>query len=112
MERQTSLVGPIIVFVPFWVDVDHYRPQLVDLANQQIQGKLELGKLRLSLWGQIRIEVAGLKLTTPTGDEVVHVEDAYFHVPFLFLSGSPILTFKMNQPTIQLSRIVLASSML
>jgi hypothetical protein len=89
------------LMIPLVVNVDQYRPQIVEAANQQINGKLELGKLKLSLWGQIRIEVGGLKLSDLKGTDVVTVKDAYFHLPFLsVLSGSPRLTFYMKQPRV------------
>jgi uncharacterized protein involved in outer membrane biogenesis len=81
--------------IPMVVDVDKYRPQIVDTANGQLNGKLELGKLSLSLWGQVRVEVGGLKLADAAGHEVVSVNNAYFHIPFLsLLSGSPEVNFK------------------
>jgi len=90
-----------LVIVPLMVDVDKYRPQLVNAVNQTIQGRLELGKLSLSLWGQIKVEVAGVKLLDSTGKGVVEVKNAFFHIPFLsVLSGSPVLTLKMNQPEV------------
>lgn len=98
------LVGLFVaaaVIIPLVVDVDKYRPQIVEAANQQINGSLELGKLSLSLWGQIRIEVGGVKVKDSSGKELVGVKDAYFHLPFLpLLSGSPVITFKMNQPLV------------
>ncbi len=98
-----ALLLVAIVMIPLVVDVDQYRPQIVDTVSQQIHGKLELGKLSLSLWGQVRVEVSGLKLLDSTGEEVVRVKDAYFHLPFLsILSGAPILTFKMNQPLLKI----------
>ena len=36
-----------VLIVPLVVDVDKYRPQIVDAANQHLNGKLELGKLSL-----------------------------------------------------------------
>lgn len=97
-----GLLIAIAVIVPLVVDVDKYRPQIVTLANQQINGSLELGKLSLSLWGQIRVEVDGVKLKDRQGHELVAVKNAYFHIPFLpILSGSPVLTFKMKQPTVK-----------
>jgi uncharacterized protein involved in outer membrane biogenesis len=87
--------------IPQVIDVDKYRPQIVEMANQQIHGKLELGKLSLSLWGQIRVQVGGLKLLDATGKEVVAVKNAYFHLPFIpLISGSPVLTFKMSEPSV------------
>ncbi|MEK6704630.1 MAG: AsmA-like C-terminal region-containing protein, partial [Bdellovibrionota bacterium] len=64
-------------------------------------GKLELGKLKLSLWGQVRVEVGGLFLSDSDGSKIVSVTDAYFHIPFIsILSGSPVLTFKMKKPAL------------
>lgn len=89
----------LIVSIPLFVNVDKYRPQIVDAANQEINGTLELGKLSLSLWGQIRVEVGGVSLKDSAGKEMVSVKDAYFHVPFTSIfSGSPSLTFYMKQP--------------
>ena len=91
----------LAITIPLMVDVDHYRPQITEAANQKINGKLELGKLKLSLWGQIRIEVAGLAVKDSKGQSLISVEDAYFHLPFLpLLTGSPVLTLKMQKPAI------------
>ena len=96
-----ALLIAIIVIVPLVVDVDQYRPQIQTAANERINGNLKLGKLALSLWGQIRVEVQGVQLLDSGGNEVVAVKDAFFHVPFFSLiSGSPELTFKMTQPVI------------
>ena len=90
-----------IIVIPLVVDVDKYRPQIVGKANEYLNGKMELGKLSLSLWGQIRVEVDGLTLSDPAGRQVVAVKNAYFHLPFTsILSGSPELTFKMDQPDV------------
>ncbi|MBI2712232.1 MAG: hypothetical protein HYX41_05145 [Bdellovibrio sp.] len=91
----------LIVTLPFFINVDKYRPQIVEAANKEINGTLEMGKLSLSLWGQIRIAVAGLNLKDSGGKELVSVKDAYFHVPFSSIfSGSPSLTFYMKQPLV------------
>ncbi len=95
------LILAAIITVPWMVDVDKYRPQMIDIANQNIRGKLDLGKLSLSLWGQVRIRVEGLNLLDAGGQPVLQVKDASFHLPFLsVLSGSPVLTFQMNQPNV------------
>lgn len=109
MKKIGILLGTLLILfvaaaliVPLVVDVDKYRPQILTAANQQLNGKLELGKLSLSLWGQIKVEVAGLKLTDSHGQEVVGVKNAFFHLPFLpLLTGSPVVTFKMDQPLVK-----------
>ena len=85
-----------VVAIPLLVDVDKYRPQIVSAVNERLYGKLELGKLKLSLWGQVRIEVGGLSLTDAAGRKVLGVNDAYFHVSFdSILAGAPLLTFTL-----------------
>ena len=89
------------VIVPLVVNVDKYRPQIVEAAGEKINGKLELGKLSLSLWGQIKIQIDGLILTDFKGNQVVAVKEAYFHLPFAsLLEGSPLLTLKMDKPEV------------
>lgn len=93
------LVLVAILVIPFVVDVDKYRPEIVKAANEHIHGKLDLGKLKLSLWGQIRVEIEGVKLDDRSGNTIVKVKDAWFHVPFSSIfGGSPILTFVMKSP--------------
>jgi len=92
-----------MIIIPLVVDVDKYRPQIVQLANENINGRLELGKLKLSLWGQIRIEVGGVTLKDAGGKQIMSVKDAYFHLPFTSVfSGSPVLTFKMIKPELSI----------
>lgn len=91
------------VIVPLVVNVDQYRPKIVQSANERLNGKLELGKLSLSLWGQIRIQIEGLSLADAQGRKVVGVNDAFFHVAFSSIfSGSPLLTLKMDQPDLEI----------
>lgn len=96
-----ALLLATIVILPLVVDVDKYRPQIVDAANSQINGKLELGKLTLSLWGKILIRVDGVKLYDAQKNQLISVDNAYVHLPFSsVLSGSPALNFKMEKPQI------------
>ncbi|MGE0615251.1 MAG: AsmA-like C-terminal region-containing protein, partial [Bacteriovoracia bacterium] len=98
------LVAGAVIF-PIVVDVDKYRPQIVAIANEKINGKLEMGKLTLSLWGQILVRIYKLSLADAMGQKVVTVDDAYFHVPFSSVfTGSPLLTFKMDKPTITVTK--------
>lgn len=108
IKRLAIVLGVLIglfviaaITVPFFVNVDKYRPQIVNAADQHLNGKLELGKLSLSLLGQIKIQIDGLQLTDAQGNKVVAVKDAYFHLPFSsVLSGSPSLTLNMEQPAL------------
>jgi uncharacterized protein involved in outer membrane biogenesis len=96
-----ALMVVAIVAIPFFVDVDKYRPQIVTKANEYLNGKLELGKLSLSLWGQIKVRIDGLSISDPSGQKVFSVQDAYFHIPFTSVfAGSPELILKADNPVV------------
>lgn len=96
-------IGVCLLVLPWVVNVDKYRPQIVNQLNDKITGRLEMGKLRLSLWGQVRIGVDGVKLSDLQGRRILSVQDAYFHVPFVSLfSGEPQFTFKMQKPALEI----------
>lgn len=91
-----------IVVIPMVVDVDQYRPKILKKANEKLNGKLELGKLQLSLWGTIRVKIEGLDLTDAKGLKVISVKDAFVTVPWTSIfSGSPVLTFNMQDPAVR-----------
>src|SRR6185295_14314071 len=96
-----ALVIVAIIAIPFFVDVDKYRPQIVSKANEYLNGKLDIGKLSLSLWGQVKVRIDGLSLKDPAGQEVFGVKDAYFHIPFTsLLGGSPDLILVADKPVV------------
>ncbi len=91
-----------IIVVPMVVDVDQYRPQVLKAADEKLNGKLELGHLKLSLWGSIRIEIDGLAVVDAKGTKVVAVKDAFVLIPWSSIfGGSPLLTFSMNDPEVR-----------
>src|SRR4051812_10505430 len=91
-----------IMIVPMVVDVDQYRPQALKAVNDKLNGKLDLGHLKLSLWGSIRVEIDGLTLVDAKSNRVVAVKDAFVSIPWTSIfGGSPLLTFTMNNPEIR-----------
>jgi hypothetical protein len=90
-----------IVVIPMVVDVDQYRPKILEKANAKLNGKLELGRLELSLWGTIRVKIEGLDLSGPKGEKVIAVKDAFVTLPWMSIfTGSPVLTFNMRDPEV------------
>ncbi len=88
-----------MVVIPMVVDVDAYRPDIITAAEKQLNGKLELGKLKLSLWGQVRVDVEGFALSDAKDQKVVASKDVYFHVSFLsLLAGAPHVTLNLKSP--------------
>jgi uncharacterized protein involved in outer membrane biogenesis len=96
-----ALIVAAMAIIPSFVDVDKYRPQVIAAVNQEINGKLELGRLSLSLWGRVKVEIGGVKLLNPEGTAVVSVSDAYVDIPLVsLLTGSPELNLNMENPDI------------
>lgn len=96
-----GLLVAAAIIIPLVVDVDKYRPEIVKVANEHINGKLELGKLKLSLWGRVLIKVDGIRLSDSRGKPILSVSDAFFHLPFLsLLTGSPSITLNLDQPEV------------
>lgn len=94
-----------IVFIPMIVQVDQYRPQIVQWANQRLNGQLELGKLELSLWGGVEVHVSGLKALDTKNQEILSVTEMVLDFPlWTLLKGEPQVTFRMEAPQIQLGR--------
>ena len=100
-----ALLAGAAVAIPFFVDVDRYRPQLLEKANAMVNGRVELGKLKLSLWGRVQVDAAGLEVKDARGRRVLSVSDASFLLPFsTILSGSPRLTLLLVKPSIEVVR--------
>jgi uncharacterized protein involved in outer membrane biogenesis len=94
-----ALILILIIAIPMFVDVDKFRPQIVKTANEKINGTLELGHLKLSLWGRVSVNVDGMKLIDARSKPVVSVKDVSFDIPFMsVLSGAPLITLSMNNP--------------
>ncbi len=97
-----TVVLMAMLTIPFFVNVDKFRPEIVKAVNTRLNGSLELGKLSLSLWGRIHIGVDGLKVVDSKGAPVLSVKDASFDMPYLsVISGSPLITIGMKEPEIQ-----------
>jgi len=91
------------IIIPLVVDVDQYRPEIVKIANEQINGELSIGKLSLSLWGQVEIAIDGVKVRDSNGVSLVAVEEAYAQIGLgSLLAGSPRLVLKLEKPDLNL----------
>jgi uncharacterized protein involved in outer membrane biogenesis len=93
-----------IVSVPLFVDVDQYRPLITEEANKKINGKLELGKLKLSLWGAVKIHAESIKLSVNGFPEpMLDTKQFHLEVPFLsILTGSPKVIAVLDSPKISI----------
>src|SRR5690349_6594154 len=61
----TLVVG--LLLVPLLVPVDHFRPLIVRLAEENTGRKVEIGALRLRLLPTIHLQVVNLHVKNPSG---------------------------------------------
>lgn len=113
MKKIMMIVGALffalivaIVSIPFFVDVDKYRPLIVDQVNQRINGKFEMGKLSLTLWGKIKVHAESIKMTVNGfSDPLVSAETFFIEIPVSsILAGKPEVVAVMVAPKIHMEK--------
>lgn len=93
----------VAVSLPLFIDVDSYRPQIVQKVNDTILGKLELGKLKLTLWGKVKIQAESVLLKDPEGKVILASKEVFFHFPWLsLLSGAPLVELNLDNPELRI----------
>lgn len=91
--------------IPFFVEVDDYRPEILKAVNSQINGSLNLGKLRLSLWGKVAVGVENAELKDSSNRVVLSVGKFDLRVPLLsVITGRPAVYVDMVHPVISAHR--------
>lgn len=101
-------VGTLLVLAavaPFLIDVDKFRPDIVRLANQNLNGSLELGKLKLNLWGKIAVGVEKAALSDTRGKTLLSVADCELVLPLSkWITAQPEVQIRLKNPMIQVER--------
>lgn len=104
----TVCLGVILLtmsILPLVIDVDKYRPQLIAWAKSQIQGDLELGKIQLSLWGQLGVKIAHAELVDASRKPVLSVGEFSLAVPVSSLfKGQPQVVVRLSKPKIVIEK--------
>lgn len=91
--------------LPLVIDVDKYRPQLITWVNSQIQGELELGRIQLSLWGQLGVKIAHAELVDASRKPVLSTGEFSLAVPpSSIFQGRPQLVIRLSKPKIVFER--------
>ena len=91
------VVGALLV-IPFFVSVDQFRPQIQTAVEKQIRGKVELGKISLSLFPTVKIKIDGAKITPPApfqGDPLAVVKSIEVRAPLTALFTAPAATIAL-----------------
>ncbi|MBI2608747.1 MAG: AsmA family protein [Deltaproteobacteria bacterium] len=103
-----GIVFVLLLFVPYFIDFDKQRENIVQIINQKISGRLETGKLSVSLWGGFNFKLDEVSIYAAKSKEalsIVSVPSLKGRVSILsFLFKSPKLFFVLEKPTIHIKR--------
>jgi uncharacterized protein involved in outer membrane biogenesis len=112
MFKKLSIVLGIIVglfvlaavLVPLFFDANKYRPEIEKLVEDNMNADLQLGKLKLSLWGGVNINVEKLVLSekgTQGSKPVVSFNDFSLEISIASLfKGRPDIVLAVSNPVI------------
>lgn len=113
MKKVLILVGALffallvaVITIPFFINVDNYRPQIMEMANQKLNGKLELGKLQLSLIGSVKVYAESIKLTV-NGYSRPFLDTNKFHleIPYTsLLAFHPQVIAVLTEPKLDIEK--------
>ena len=92
--------------IPFLVDVDQFRPKIVKLVNESINGEFQLGKLQLSLWGGVKVRIESLTLSAKGEQKpLLATHSAYLDIPVTsLLMMSPEVIVVIDKPQIHINK--------
>lgn len=93
------------VLLPSIINIDSFRPQIVDKVNQNISGKVSIEKLSLSVLTGLKVNITGLKLNSGEGEEVLSLEHAAAKSSFwAAVFGRPYVSLALDKPNLQIKR--------
>lgn len=101
----TIIILGTLTALPFVIDVDKYRPEILKLVNSKLNGQLSLGRLRLSLWGKIAVGVEKAELVDDKNRTVLSVGHFDLAIsPLSLLQRSLSVRVQMQKPVISVHR--------
>ena len=98
------VIGALLV-IPFFYSIDNLRPQIQQAAEKQVHGKVELGKLSLKLFPEVRVEIDGVKVTpdAPYSKEpLATIGKVAIRIPLASFLSAPRATLLVDKPAILL----------
>lgn len=96
----------ISLLIPLVVNIDNFRPKILEAVGQKIRGRVEIGHLKLRLLGGIGASVDGVKLYGSKKfdeKEILAVENVRIKISiFSLISRKPNATLILNSPNLTL----------
>ncbi|MBS1984256.1 MAG: hypothetical protein JST16_08790 [Bdellovibrionales bacterium] len=95
----------VLVAIPFFYSIDSLRPQIQAAVEKQVHGKVELGKLSLRLFPDVRVGIDGLRVTpaAPYDQEALaNIKGVAISLPLSSFLTGPKATVVIEGPKVVL----------
>jgi hypothetical protein len=99
------LIIGVLAVIPLFYSIDDLRPQIREAIEKQVRGKVELGKLSLSLLPAVKVNIDGIKVTPngPFGSEALaDVKAVSLNMPLISFLTGPQVTVRVDEPKVHL----------
>ncbi|MFC2075223.1 hypothetical protein ACFLRA_03015, partial [Bdellovibrionota bacterium] len=94
------------IILPMVIKIDQFRPKIVEALNKEFEGTVELGELKLRLFGGLGAEIDGVTVFAGPNFEkkqFLSVKDARVKISlFSVLTKKPRATLVLNNPSLVL----------
>ncbi|MEW6055179.1 MAG: hypothetical protein AB1540_01080 [Bdellovibrionota bacterium] len=101
-----ALVSVLIlaeILVVTLVDLEAYKPIVLAKVHERISGKLELGKIRPSIWTGPKIWIESMRLADERGRTAMKAQDVTLRFSLLsLLAGQPKVQLRLDSPVFTL----------
>ncbi len=96
-----AVVFAILLIIPFFVNVDKFRPQIEAKVGEAMNSKVVLGKLSMSLIPSLKISTQTIEVTPldpQYPEKFLTGSDMKLSLPLWALLGSPSVTIELSKP--------------
>ena len=89
----------LLLVAPAFFDVEQFRPLIQRLASEELNAKVNLGKLKLNFLSGLSLSADSVEVNSFEDERIAEVENILFKLNFLpILKGSPHTLIELTNP--------------
>lgn len=99
------LIIVVLLAIPLFLNIDSFRPQIVDAANRTLQGKISIQKLSLKLFPRFEFRAEGFQANAAAPlnqSPLLTMNVVSVEMPLLKILTGPELTVVLREPEVTL----------
>ncbi len=104
-----TLVFFVLLIIPFFIQIDRFRPHVVSEIERLTNGKCRIAEMTLSLMGQVNLGIREFVFTNASEDLSLTVPKVSLQVSFWsIITGRPSVTLQLDQPHVSIEQVARA----